>query len=1092
MPFVRRRASLPAVSALAVFAALGFGSSSAARELTFDQRVEAQQAIEQVYWKHRIWPKENPSPKPTLATVMTPSVVRGKVDDYLRKSTALEKWWHRPVTAAQLQAELDRMSRQTHDPEMLRELYTALGNDPFLIAETLARQTLVDRLTRSWYDSDDRFHASTRSSIEASLLRSPAVEDMKSLGGAYRQETFARDAGTDDAWKTRLENLAALYHARSDAIPVRRVSGLQEDSGAWFVTAVLALDAKDIVVASVTWAKPSLDDWWSTERSVTSAVVTPSGDSFSATAPSGVTCTDDTWDLELYAPPGRSGHSAVWTGTEMIIWGGSNTANYMNTGYRYNPATNVWTPINTTMAPSARSGHTAVWTGNRMIVWGGGIGYPDATRSGGLYDPATDTWSAVSEGAGVPSARRGHTAVWTGSRMIVWGGNNGTSILTNSGGSYDPSTNTWTAVSQDGGPTARDGHTAVWTGSLMIVWGGNDGSQYNTNTGGRYDPQSDSWTSTSTGANVPLYRSHHLAVSTGSEMIVWGGSNAYPFPSDLGDGGRYNPASDTWVSVPAPTLLRGAGYAAVWTGTEMILWGGSQIAGARYSSASGTWSMTTTLNAPPASSFPTGVWTGSEMIVWGGGSSTGSSYTGGRYDPATDSWVRTLSVPGLPSGRQQHTAIWTGTELIVWGGFDSVRVNTGGRYDTATGNWTATSQGANVPSARSGHTAVWSGTEMIVWGDDLYSNTGGRYDPASDTWAATSTGANVPTGRHAATAVWTGSEMIVWGGETGNASQLNTGGRYDPASDLWTPVSIGANVPSARSYHTAVWTGSEMIVWGGWDHLSTNFLSGGRYAPLTDSWTPTSTGANVPSARDVHTAVWTGTKMIIWGGTTGSPTYGNPGLATGGMYDPGSDSWTPVATAGAPPARKNHTAVWTGQEMIAWGGSPGGEYSAMDTGGRYDPSLGSWKPTSLISTPSPRRYPSAVWTGEKMLVWGGWPIDVNLGLYCVPCSAEPPAIGFARSSKSGTTVSFIWDLAPLATRYDVVRGAIASWPVGAGVESCLAADVTGSSVNDADVPNADTGFWYLLRGKNACGSGTYGSQGAHGVPTTPRISAACP
>ena len=54
--------------------------------------------------------------------------------------------------------------------------------------------------------------------------------------------------------------------------------------------------------------------------------------------------------------------------------------------------------------------------------------------------------------------------------------------------------------------------------------------------------------------------------------------------------------------------------------------------------------------------------------------------------------------------------------------------------------------------------------------------------------------------------------MIVWGGFV-YPSSLNTGGRYDPASDSWTPTST-LNAPSARYRHTAVWTGSERIVWG--------------------------------------------------------------------------------------------------------------------------------------------------------------------------------------------------------------------------------------------------------------------------------------
>ena len=103
---------------------------------------------------------------------------------------------------------------------------------------------------------------------------------------------------------------------------------------------------------------------------------------------------------------------------------------------------------------------------------------------------------------------------------------------------------------------------------------------------------------------------------------------------------------------------------------------------------------------------------------------------------------------------------------------------------------------------------------MIVWGGrpDFLSS-GGRYDPATDTWTATDTD-NAPSPRWQHTAVWTGSEMIVWGGEVEYITSLNAGGRYDPATDSWT-ATARTNAPSARAQHTAVWTGSEMIVWGG-------------------------------------------------------------------------------------------------------------------------------------------------------------------------------------------------------------------------------------------------------------------------------------
>ncbi len=166
---------------------------------------------------------------------------------------------------------------------------------------------------------------------------------------------------------------------------------------------------------------------------------------------------------------------------------------------------------------------------------------------------------------------------------------------------------------------------------------------------------------------------------------------------------------------------------------------------------------------------------------------------------------------------------------------------------------------------------------MIVWGgysdgsSDYYLNTGGLYNPATDTWVATSTGANVPSARDDHTAVWTGTEMIVWGGYfyDGSYHYLNTGGRYNPATNTWRSTSTGANVPSGRDGHTAVWTGTEMIVWGGWFYDGSSYYylnTGGRYNPATDTWVGTSTGATVPEARLGHTAVWTGTEMIVWGG----------------------------------------------------------------------------------------------------------------------------------------------------------------------------------------------------------------------------------
>src|SRR6516164_1977289 len=69
------------------------------RTLTFAERVAYQRAIEDVYWRHRIWPKENPNPKPSLDAVMSQAQLENKVTAYLRDSLELQDYWQKPITA---------------------------------------------------------------------------------------------------------------------------------------------------------------------------------------------------------------------------------------------------------------------------------------------------------------------------------------------------------------------------------------------------------------------------------------------------------------------------------------------------------------------------------------------------------------------------------------------------------------------------------------------------------------------------------------------------------------------------------------------------------------------------------------------------------------------------------------------------------------------------------------------------------------------------------------------------------------------------------------------------------------------------------
>lgn len=342
----------------------------------------------------------------------------------------------------------------------------------------------------------------------------------------------------------------------------------------------------------------------------------------------------------------------------------------------------------------------------------------------------------------------------------------------------------------------------------------------------------------------------------------------------------------------------------------------------------GAWSPVTTAGAV-ARAWHRAVWTGSEMIVVGGSAAVPAGF-GERYDPLGDVW-RPLPADGAPSPRYGHSATWTGSQLIVWGGEDGAlqlrALGDGARYEAATERWLPVATDG-APSPRTGHSAVWTGSRLLVWGGrdggSEWADTladGASYDPQTDRWTPLAAG-GPRIAYHAA--VWTGAEMLVFGD--------GIGGWYDPLADAWSALA-GTYPLSPRSGETTVWTGDRLIVWGGYDFMQGDYVaSGARYDPATGQWTATAS-AGAPLPRSGHTAVWTGGGMLVWGGYTGVADALRP--RDGSFYDPVGDRWAVTTSLGAPVGREGHTAVWTGTQMIVWGGTTGGAASA--SGGVFTP-----------------------------------------------------------------------------------------------------------------------------------------------------------
>ncbi|MEY4692533.1 MAG: hypothetical protein RIT19_2858 [Verrucomicrobiota bacterium] len=339
------------------------------------------------------------------------------------------------------------------------------------------------------------------------------------------------------------------------------------------------------------------------------------------------------------------------------------------------------------------------------------------------------------------------------------------------------------------------------------------------------------------------------------------------------------------------------------------------------------------------------------------------------------SWAP-ISAAGMPTPRSAAASVWTGQEWIIWGG------KVAGQQPSASGarlrpdldSWTEITQ-FEAPTPRSAHSAVWTGTQMIVWGGfgpDGALNTGGRYTPQPQGWSSVST-IGAPSARSGHAAVWTGSRMIIFGGRN-SGGLLGDGASYNPVADQWSALpATGAPLP--RSGASAFWTGSALVVWGGDGETTTSstgavltFAPDGTANP--DGWRPFSNPPPpaprvAPSARRAASTAWDGRRLYVWGGQSAL----GAALSDGAVWDSQSDTWSALGASGAPTARYDAAAVWTGEEFAVFGGS--GQTGPLATGAAWNPTTGTWRALPSQGPASARSAPLSAWTGSQWLVHGG-------------------------------------------------------------------------------------------------------------------------
>jgi hypothetical protein len=348
-------------------------------------------------------------------------------------------------------------------------------------------------------------------------------------------------------------------------------------------------------------------------------------------------------------------------------------------------------------------------------------------------------------------------------------------------------------------------------------------------------------------------------------------------------------------------------------------------------------------------------------------------------EPLTEPEGWAEMAPSPLSPRSNPVTVWTGTEMLVWrgeGAFSDVCDGTGDGlpvcgepsrrdgaiYDATANRWRPMPSGpmpdpkgsdAYGPSVR----GVWTGVELVLWGTEA--GRGAAFDPESDRWRSIADAPLEP--RVGFSMTWTGREVIVFGGVTGDSSDLESarvlgdGAAYDPTSDRWRKLPPAR---TTRSGHSALWVNGEVVIVGGAHRERGPVADVEAYDPATNRWR--SLAAAPVAGSD---AVWTGSRIVT--------IAGRGGLIEGATYDPAVDRWE-ILEPPPLPGLVVPALVWTGREVVVLGAPFRGEADAntASPGAAYDPALDVWRrlPANGLS---PRSGQAAVWTGTELLAWGG-------------------------------------------------------------------------------------------------------------------------
>ena len=974
--------------------------------------VDCEALVQAAYWDLR-----NEGKAGTFPLAQYRSVLEARAERTARQLAYLRAQRGRDVTGLELQAELDRMARDTQAPQALAKLFKALGNDAQLAGECLAKPLLADRLARQYFAHDAAIHAPYERLANLGLVAaklSPTAPTGKAASVplfASGLERRVANPATTPAEKAAVGLLREfdVDHWQVASTDTRtRWSKLLGDDGAYRALRGDYVDGK-LELRMLRWPRQRFDAWWATASGGFApdyAAKAPRGLTLPTVASGEIAHWSRMRDHDRYSLDVDGDRSVVVAGgTEVLVWGGALfDENQMNLGLdtsdglAYNAATDTWRYITAIGAPTQGCGTNGgmlapttrgLWSGTKLLVF---VGECDTQPfQVAAYDPVADAWSPAAPPPAGYRPTHAFSAVWTGSQAILYGGTDVSSAdgttynQTNLGAVFTPATGQWTSYSvspaQAGLPSSeRAGHQAIWAGTTMYVFGGRDNVESCGASLSAFAFNPATGVGSALGARPALDTGPWGKVHwTGSKVVTFGiGTNAPNCAIDSDQlylALKYDPGTRAWTRLPPLNQPHYSASSLMVGSNRLVAWGGQDSTGvlgrgAIYRLDTNTWTPMSTAGAASARNHPLVAAIGDEAVIFGGW--CGSSYCGNgkRFNAVTNAW-RAASLPppedGPPAPRRYPAIAGSGTQVFVWGGYGPeysslAGYQDGAVYDVVTDTWSPMDY-AGAPSARGMAFGGYGGGKFFAWGGTdansyLPRGDGALYDPVARTWTNIAT-PPMDLARGNEAVVWDGGGLVVWGGTLGGVDQ-GDGARFNPATNTWSTLPA-AGAPTARSHAIATGDGNgRTLIWRG-DVVYTQ--AGAIYNASSNAWSTVPENGSFGATYDNQyaSAAWLGDRFGVLAQTASPSTFYRLDSVAGG-------AWSIASTEGAPTGSyQQRAALWTGAQVLVWGGC-----SDPSAGWLYAPAANQWSRAPVTNQPRGLCGATLFRAGALTGVWGDY------------------------------------------------------------------------------------------------------------------------